>query len=108
PSVSFSQGGIGTKPRTDIVMLSQSTRDSLSDEVFAHIMDLKRYAESGMVDSAGPLIAFKDTSKHWTRAIDLSQPFERDYVQALLTRLQKLFHEFPETHREYYAVFKTK
>ena len=58
PTILNAQGRIGNKPRTDIVMLSQSVRDSLSDEVFAHILDLRHYAETDQVDSAAPWIAF--------------------------------------------------
>jgi hypothetical protein len=108
PSLAFAQGGLGNKPRTDIVMLSQVTRDSLSDVVFSHIMDLKRFAELNNVDSAAPLIAWKDTSKQWLRAVNLANPAERAYVADLLTKINKLFHDFPDTRRDYYTVFKTK
>jgi hypothetical protein len=108
PSLAFAQGGLGNKPRTDIVMLSQVTRDSLSDVVFSHIMDLKRFAESNNVDSAAPLMAWKDTSKQWLRAVNLANPAERAYVADLLTKINKLFHDFPDTRRDYYTVFKTK
>jgi hypothetical protein len=108
PSLAFAQGGLGNQPRTDIVMLSQVTRDSLSDVVFQHIMDLKRFAESNNVDSAALLIANKDTSKQWLRAVNLANPTERDYVASELVKINKLFHDFPDTRRDYYTVFKTK
>jgi hypothetical protein len=107
PSLAFAQGGLGNKPRTDIVMLSQVTRDSLSDVVFSRIMDLKRFAETNSVDSAAPLIAWKDTSKQWLRATNPKDPTERAYVVNLLTKINKLFHDFPDTRRDYYTVFKT-
>ncbi len=108
PSLAFAQGGIGNKPRTDLVMLSQVTRDSLSDVVFAHIMDLKRFAESNNVDSAALLIANKDTSKQWLRAANASNPAERAYVADILAKVSKIFQDFPDTRRDYYTVFKTK
>ena len=108
PSITFAQGGLGNQPRTDIVMLSQVTRDSLSDVVFANIMDLKRYAETNNVDSAAALIANKDTSKQWLRATNPKDSTERAYVSAILEKINKLFHDFPDTRRDYYTVFKTK
>ncbi len=108
PAFAFAQGGLGNQPRTDIVMLSQVTRDSLSDVVFTHIMDLKRFAESNNVDSAAPLMAWKDTSKQWLRPVNLATPAERDYVTGELVKINKLFHDFPDTRRDYYTVFKTK
>jgi hypothetical protein len=108
PSLSFAQGGIGNKPRTDLVMLSAVARDSLSDLVFQNIMDLKRMAETNQVDSAAPMIAFEDSSKAWTRSANPSNPAERDYVARELAKIKILFDQYPDTHREYYAVFKTK
>ncbi len=108
PSLAFAQGGLGNQPRTDIVMLSQVTRDSLSDVVFQHIMDLKRFAETNNIDSAAPLIAHKDTSKQWLRAANPSDSSERAYVAGILIKINKLFHDFPDTRRDYYTVFKTK
>jgi hypothetical protein len=108
PSLAFAQGGLGNQPRTDIVMLSQITRDSLSDVVFQHIMDLKRFAESNNVDSAAPLIAWKDTSKQWLRGVNPATLAEREYVAGVLIKINKLFHDFPDTRRDYYTVFKTK
>jgi hypothetical protein len=105
------QGGIGNKPRTDLVMLSASVRDSLSDEVFQHILDLRHYAETDLVDSAAPWIAFQgnaDKTDRWARAINLSNPDEKARVVSIFEKLKKLFHDYPDTHREYYAVFKTK
>ncbi len=112
----YAQGGIGNKPRTDIVMLSQLVRDSLSDEVFARIMELKRYAETGNVDSAAALIAYNGhvakgqptPTDRWARAMNPQNADERTEVQNILAKVSKLFQEYPDTHREYYAVFKTK
>ncbi|MFI5201492.1 MAG: hypothetical protein ACHQNE_03815 [Candidatus Kapaibacterium sp.] len=108
PSLAFAQGGIGNKPRTDIVMLSQVIRDSLSDQVFQNIMDLKRMAETNQVDSAAPLIAFEDSTKVWMRAANPGNPAERAYVVGELTKIKKLFDDFSEAHPMYFAVFKTK
>jgi hypothetical protein len=108
PSLTFAQGGLGNKPRTDIVMLSQMVRDSLSDVVFGHIMDLKGYAASNNIDSAAPLIAIKDTSKQWLRAANPGDSAERAYVTSTLQKIDQLFRDFPETRRDYYTVFKTK
>jgi hypothetical protein len=108
PSLALAQGGIGNKPRTDLVMLSQVVRDSLSDVVFARIMDLKHFAETNNIDSAAPLIANKDTSKQWLRAANAMIPSERDYVSEVLSKINKIFHDFPDTRRDYYTVFKTK
>jgi len=108
PSAVFAQGGIGNKPRTDIVMLSQVIRDSLADQVFQNIMNLKRMAETNQVDSAAPMIAFEDSTKTWTRAANPANPAEHDYVAGELTKIKKLFDDFPEAHPMYFAVFKTK
>jgi hypothetical protein len=108
PSITFGQGGLGNKPRADIVMLSQVTRDSLSDVVFSHIMDLKRFAETNNVDSAAALIANKDTSKQWLRASNPKDSTERAYITGVLSKINSLFHNFPDTRRDYYTVFKTK
>ena len=106
-SLAFAQGGIGNKPRTDLVMLSAVARDSLSDIVYSEIMDLKRYAESNNIDSAAMLMAYKDTSKVWTRAINLSDSAERVYVIATLAKIGKLFHDYSDTRKQYYTVYKT-
>jgi hypothetical protein len=108
PSLAFAQGGLGNKPRTDIVMLSQVTRDSLSDVVFSNIMDLKRFAETNNVDSAASLIANKDTSKQWLRTANPKDPAEQAYVAGILAKIKALFHDFPDSRRDYYTVFKTK
>jgi hypothetical protein len=108
PSLAFAQGGLGNQPRTDIVMLSQVTRDSLSDVVFQHIMDLKRFAESNNVDSGALLIAWKDTSKQWLRPVNPKDSTERAYVTGVLSKINSLFHNFSDTRRDYYTVFKTK
>ena len=108
PSIAFAQGGIGNKPRTDLVMLSAIVRDSLSDQVFQNIMDLKRMAETNQVDSAAAMIAWKDTSKIWARATNPANSEEHTYVATMLTKINALFHDYPESHKMYYAVFKTK
>jgi hypothetical protein len=108
PSLAFAQGGIGNKPRTDIVMLSQVVRDSLSDQVFQNIMDLKRMAETNQLDSAAPMIAYEDSTKVWTRATNPATPAEREFVADELTKIKKLFDDLPESHPMYFAVFKTK
>jgi hypothetical protein len=107
-SNALAQGGIGNKPRTDLVMLSAVVRDSLSDLAFEEIMNLKRYAESNNIDSAAMLMAYKDTSKVWTRAINLADSAERQYVVATLAKIGKLFHDFSDTRKQYYTVYKTK
>ncbi|HZK76473.1 MAG TPA: hypothetical protein VFD13_06150 [Candidatus Kapabacteria bacterium] len=107
PSLAFAQGGIGNKPRTDIVMLSQVIRDSLSDQVFQNIMDLKRMAEINQFDSAAPMIAFEDSTKAWARAANPSDSAERESVAGELAKIKKLFDDFPEAHPMYFAVFKT-
>ena len=111
PSLSSAQGGIGNMPRSDIVMLRQSVRDSLADEVFAHIMDLKRYAETGLVDSAALIVAYNgqpNKMEKWARGVNVQDSSEKARVMNVLDRVNKLFREYPETKREYYAVFKTK
>ena len=108
PSLAFAQGGIGNKPRTDIVMLSQVVRDSLADQVFQNITDLKRMAETNQVDSAAPMIAHEDSTKTWIRAANPGDSAEREYVAAELSKIKKLFGDYPEAHPMYFAVFKTK
>lgn len=103
------RGGIGVKPRTDLVMLPAEERDSITDEVFARIMDLKHYAESGKTDSAALIIGYfgaKTDSMHWTRTVNLQNPEEKSRVDAVLDRVNKLFHASPESHRKYFAIFK--
>lgn len=112
PIVSKAQGGIGTKPRDDIYMLSASVHDSLSGEVFARIQDLQRYIATKNMDSALSLIAFNggktNASGKWARAINPADNEERARAQSLIDKLDKLTQEMPEMHREYYAVFKDK
>jgi hypothetical protein len=40
--------------------------------------------------------------------VNLATPAERDYVAGMLTKINKLFQDFPDTRRDYYTVFKTK
>ncbi len=120
PSVVLAQGGIGNKPRTDIVMLSQAARDSLSDAVLQNIADLKRLAEripagkAGddyaviLADSAAPMIAWEDSTKMFTRAANPANPEERAFVAKILLKLSALFRDYSDSHPMYYAVFKTK
>ena len=110
PTLLQAQGGIGNKPRTDIVMLPQAVRDSLADEITSHINDLKRYAEGNMIDSAAQWIAFNgnaDKSGRWSRAMNATDSAERVRVQTMLDKARKLFHEYPEMKPQYFAVFKT-
>ncbi len=108
PSLACAQGGIGNKPRTDIVMLSAVVRDSLSDLAFSEIMDLKRYAETNNVDSAALLIVYKDSGNTWIHAVNLSNPVERQYVTDVIAKIEKLFHDYADTRKQYYTVYKTK
>jgi hypothetical protein len=111
PVLVHAQGGIGNMPRADIVMLRQTVRDSLSDEVYAKILQLKHYAESGLIDSAASIIAYNgtpDKAAKWGRAANLQNPDEKARVDALLAKIKQLFADYPEQVREYYAVFKDK
>lgn len=108
PSIALAQGGIGVKPRTDLVMLSAVVRDSLSDVLLQNITDLKRMAETNQVDSAAAMIAWKDTSKTYLRAVNPASPEERAYAADMLTKIAALFRDYPDSHPTYYAVFKTK
>jgi len=104
------QGGMGKLPREDVVMLSQVVRDSLSDEMFARITDLKRFALGRNLDSAAPLIACRDTGKSgmWSHACVLSNHENAEHVEEVLEKLRKIFTEYNEMHQEYFAVFKSK
>ena len=107
PTVAFAQGGIGNKPRTDIVMLSQVVRDSLSDVLLQNISDLKRIAEripAGrqgddyaviLADSAAPMIAWEDSTKMFQRAANPASSLERAYIAETLLRLSTLFRDYP-------------
>ncbi|MEI8134325.1 MAG: hypothetical protein WCH46_04490 [bacterium] len=107
---SFAQGGMGKLPREDVVMLSQVTRDSLADEMVARIKDLKRFALAGNLDSAAPLIAWRDSGKtgKWTHPCSLSNPDDATHAKQVLEKVKKMFTDFPDMHQEYFAVFKTK
>jgi hypothetical protein len=106
------QGGMGKLPREDVVMLSQVVRDSLSDEMFARITDLKRFSLANNVDSAAPLIAFNTGGGKiwsWSRACDLKNPDDARRVSEVIAKLKKMFTDYPDPmHQEYFAVFKTK
>ncbi len=111
PLIAHAQGGIGNKPRTDLVLLGAVERDSMADEMFARIMDLKRYAEAGQVDSAALIISWPGGPKdslRWTRLVNLQNPEEKARVMTILDRVNKLFHDYPDTKREYFAIFKEK
>ncbi|MFI5264485.1 MAG: hypothetical protein ACHQM6_08225 [Candidatus Kapaibacterium sp.] len=108
----YAQGGMGKLPREDVVMLSQVVRDSLSDEMFARIVDLRRFALANNADSAAPLIAFNTGGGKiwaWSRACDLKNPDDVKRVNDVLAKLKKMFTDYPDPmHQEYFAVFKTK
>ncbi len=105
----YAQGGMGKLPRADVVMLSQVVRDSLSDEMFARITDLKRFALENNLDSAAALIACKDTSKQWSRACSLANHEEAEHVKEVMEKFRKMFAEYTDPmHQEYFAVFKSK
>lgn len=108
----YAQGGMGKLPREDVVMLSQMVRDSLSDEMFAKITDLRRFALANNADSAAPLIAFNTGDGKvwsWSRACDLKNPDDAKRVSDVLTKMKKMFSDYPDPmHQEYFAVFKTK
>jgi hypothetical protein len=106
----YAQGGMGKLPREDVVMLSQMVRDSLSDEMFGHITNLKRYALSGNLDSAATEIACRDTGKivKWSHAAMLSNPDDVKHVGDVVAKLKKMFGDYPDMHQEYFAVFKSK
>ncbi len=101
---------MGKMPREDVVMLSQMVRDSLSDEMFGHINNLKRYALSGNLDSTATEIACRDTGKviKWSHAASLSNHEEAERVEEIVEKIKKMFTDNPEMHQEYFAVFKTK
>ncbi len=111
-STLYAQGGMGKLPREDVVMLSQVVRDSLSDEMFARITDLKRFAMTNNADSAAPLIAFNTGGGKvwsWSRACDLKNPDDAKRVSEVIIKLKKMFTDYPDPmHQEYFAVFKTK
>ncbi len=107
PTLAFAQGGIGVKPRSDLVMLSAMVRDSLSDVLLQSISDLKRMAATNQVDSAAAMIAWKDSAKMYLRATNPASPEEQAYVAGMLTKLNMLFQQYPDSHPMYYAVFKT-
>ncbi|HEY3874671.1 MAG TPA: hypothetical protein VGM92_04290, partial [Candidatus Kapabacteria bacterium] len=107
PCVGFAQGGIGVKPRTDLVMLSAIARDSLSDLAYSEILDLKRYAETNNLDSAALLIAYKDSGNLYTHAVNLSNPVERAYASDMLQKIAKLFNVYADMTKRYYTVYKT-
>ncbi|MEP7233864.1 MAG: hypothetical protein ABI778_01090 [Ignavibacteriota bacterium] len=108
----FAQGGMGKLPREDVVMLSQMVRDSLSDEMFARITDLQRYALADNADSAAPLIAYNTGGGkiwEWSRPCDLKNPDDAKRVSDVMAKLKKMFTDYPDAmHQEYFAVFKTK
>jgi hypothetical protein len=107
----YAQGGMGKLQRDDVVMLSQTVRDSLSDEMFGRIQNLKRYALAGNLDSAAEMIASKgDSAKvgRWARACSLSNHEDAERVKEVVEKFRKLFTEYPEMHQEYFAVFKSK
>jgi hypothetical protein len=109
-SALHAQGGMGKLPREDVVMLSQAVRDSLSDEMFAKITDLKRFAIANNLDSAAPIIACRDTGKagQWSRACSLANHEDAEHVKDVVEKMKKMFTDYPDMHQEYFAVFKSK
>ena len=110
-SQSFAQGGMGKMPREDVVMISQVLRDSLSDEMFARLVDLKKYSLEGNMDSAAGLIAFDGgaaKNDKWSRVTTMSNPEDAARVKVVTEKLKKLFTDFNEMHQQFFAVFKNK
>lgn len=108
---SKAQGGIGKMPREDIVMLRATVRDSLSDEVYNKVVQLKTYALADQTDSAVALIAHNGgTTKEgrWARAVNMQNPEEAARATAMVARIKTLFTELPDMVKEYFAVFKDK
>ena len=109
---SLAQGGMGKMPREDVVMISQVLRDSLSDEMFARINDLKRFSLAGNADSAAPLIAFNTGGGKvwaWTRACDLKNPDDAKRVADVMAKFKKMYTDYPdEMHQQFFAMFKSK
>src|SRR5437016_10679875 len=89
----YAQGGMGKLQRDDVVMLSQMVRDSLSDEMFARISDLKRFALANNLDSAAPLIACRDTGKmgQWTHVCSLANPGDAERAKLVMEKVRKMF-----------------
>ncbi|MEO6940230.1 MAG: hypothetical protein ABI444_08855, partial [Candidatus Kapaibacterium sp.] len=86
----FAQGGMGNMPREDVILLSATVRDSLSDEIFARVLDLKRFAEANQLDSAALLIAHNGGATkegRWSRAVNMANPEENARVAQLMTKL---------------------
>jgi len=112
PVVTKAQGGIGTKPRDDLYMVSAVVRDSLGEEVYARIQDFRRYAETNNLDSAGSITIFNGGTTgaegKWARPINMQNADEHARVEALVTKLTKITKDFPDMKREYYAIFKDK
>ena len=105
------QGGIGNMPRTDLVMLSAVTRDSLADELLAKIEQLRSFAQQNKLDSAGFIIAYdggKEKVGKWARAVNLGDAEEKARVVLFLDKLNKLYATSPQVHHEYFAAFKDK
>ncbi len=109
--ITFAQGGIGKMPREDIVMLRATVRDSLSDEVYNKVIQLKTYALNDMTDSATVLIVHNGgTTKEgrWARAVNMQNPEEAARAAVLISKLKTMFTELPDMVKEYFAVFKDK
>jgi len=110
-STAHAQGGIGNMPREDLVLVSAIARDSLADEVYAKIVQLRTFAAENKIDSAGQIIAYNGApikDHKWARSLNLTDPIERARAQSLLDKLKKIYQDFPELHREYFAIFKNK
>lgn len=107
----YAQGGIGKMPREDIVMLRATVRDSLSDEVYNKVVQLKTYALADQIDSAVLLIAHNGgvaKEGRWARAVNMQNPEEAARANGMVARLKALFTELPDMVKEYFAVFKDK
>lgn len=107
----YAQGGIGKMPREDIVMLRATVRDSLSDEVYNKVVQLKSYALADQIDSAVLLIAHNGGATkegRWARAVNMQNPEEAARANGMVARLKALFTELPDMVKEYFAVFKDK
>src|SRR6187402_707338 len=103
----YAQGGIGKMPREDIVMLRATVRDSLSDEVYNMVIQMKTYALADQIDSATPLIAHNGgTTKEgrWARAVNMQNPEEASRATAMVAKLKAMFTELPDMVKEYFAV----
>ena len=109
PVIAQAQGGIGIKPREDMVRLRATTQDSFAVEVASRINEMKRLLSEGKRDSVSAMIAHNGgTAKEqrWARPVMLTNTDESTRATQLVDKLEKLFATFPNFDRKYYAVFK--